>query len=188
MCAARSQLPVAESRSSERSEGTTANVASISRHRRIHKEVGAVTGISFLNAPEASGGGVLVCELKPDGACAKAGVRIGDHITKINGQKPTDRAHAVKLCDAAWKAEADGVDKNKDRCVPCSPAPCALLLCVTWSWEEDERTTHATHMCTTEDSRPQRRSPVTGWAMAWIWQAQVLAAPADSGLLDWSGG
>ena len=85
----------------------------ISRHRRIHKEVGAVTGITFVDHP--NGNGVVVSGLKTSGACAKSGVRIGDHVTKINGTKPTDRDHAVALCDAAWTADADGTDKNKDR-------------------------------------------------------------------------
>ena len=58
---------------------------------------------------------MLVSHLLDNGACLKAGVRIGDHIVKINGEKPQDEKHAVKLCDAAWTAEADGTDKNKDR-------------------------------------------------------------------------
>lgn len=87
----------------------------ISRHRRIFKEVGAVTGITFVDHPKGKEAGVVVSALTPDGACAKAGVCVGDHITKINGTRPTDQKHAVALCDAAWTAEADGTDKNKDR-------------------------------------------------------------------------
>lgn len=85
-----------------------------SRHRRIHKEVGAVTGISFADHPKGAHG-VIVSLLKSDGACARSGVRVGDHITKINGERPTDAKHAVTLCDQAWIAQADGQDKNKDR-------------------------------------------------------------------------
>jgi len=95
----------------------TGSKSAISRHRRVHKEVGAVTGISFIDHPKAGSHykGVVVSALNPDGACAKSGVRVGDHISKINGERPTDRAHAVTLCDEAWTAEADGSDKNKDR-------------------------------------------------------------------------
>jgi len=85
-----------------------------SRHRRIHKEIGAVTGISFVNAPDGHVG-VVVSALQPNGACAKAGCRVGDHVVKINGTQPQNQKHAVELCDAAWKAEADGGDRNKDR-------------------------------------------------------------------------
>lgn len=84
-----------------------------SRHRRIHKEVGAITGISFVNAPD--GHGVVVSALQSVGACAKAGCRVGDHVVKINGTQPENQKHAVELCDNAWKADADGTDKNKDR-------------------------------------------------------------------------
>lgn len=90
-----------------------ANRNPISRHRRIHKQVGAITGITFVDHPH--GKGVLVSELKTDGACYLSGVRVGDHVTKINGERPTDNKHAVELCDAAWTADADGTDKNKDR-------------------------------------------------------------------------
>jgi len=85
----------------------------VSRHRRIHKEVGAVTGISFVSHPH--GKGVLVSDLTAEGACAKSGVRVGDHITKINGERVTDHVQAASLCDSAWTAAADGTDKNKDR-------------------------------------------------------------------------
>lgn len=85
----------------------------MSRHRRVFKEVGAVTGITFIDHPK--GHGVVVSELQADGACAKSGVRLGDHVVKINGERPNDRNHAVALCDAAWTAEADGQDRNKDR-------------------------------------------------------------------------
>ena len=86
-----------------------------SRHRRIHKEVGAVTGITFIDHPKGPSEGVVVSQLAVDGACAKSGVRIGDHITKINGTRPSDRNHAVQLCDAAWTVEAREGDKNTDR-------------------------------------------------------------------------
>lgn len=85
-----------------------------SRHRRIHKEVGAVTGITFTDHPKPDHG-VVVSALTTEGACAKSGVCVGDHITKINGERVMSRDHAVTLCDAAWTAEADGTDKNKDR-------------------------------------------------------------------------
>jgi hypothetical protein len=85
----------------------------ISRHRRIHKQVGAITGVTFVDHPK--GHGVIVSDLHADGSCKSSGVRVGDHVTKINGEKPTDQKHAVALCDAAWTAEADGTDKNKDR-------------------------------------------------------------------------
>lgn len=87
----------------------------ISRHRRVHKEVGAITGVTFVDHPRGVAKGVVVSALDIKGACFKSGVRVGDHVTKINGQRPSDRAHAVQLCDAAWQAEADGTDKNKDR-------------------------------------------------------------------------
>ena len=93
--------------------GEPAPRSHISRHRRVHKEVGAVTGITFMDHPK--GNGVVVSELKPDGACFKSGVRVGDHVSKINGERPNNRDHAVSLCDSAWLAEADGTDKNKDR-------------------------------------------------------------------------
>ena len=83
-----------------------------SRHRRVHKEVGAKTGVTFIDHPK--GNGVVVSELTKDGACLSSGVRVGDHIVKINGEKPNNRAEAVKLCDAAWTAEVDG-SKNNDR-------------------------------------------------------------------------
>lgn len=86
-----------------------------SRHRRIHKEIGLVTGISFSDHPKGAAEGVVVSKLLADGACAKSGVRVGDHITKINGTRPTDCKHAVDLCDAAWTAEAREGDKNTDR-------------------------------------------------------------------------
>jgi len=95
----------------EAPEGRT--TFTISRHRRIHKEVGAVTGISFISHPQ--GKGVLVSDLTAEGACARSGVRVGDHITKINGERVTDHVQAATLCDSAWTAEADGTDKNKDR-------------------------------------------------------------------------
>ena len=100
---------------SEAPEGSRSRVppVAVSRHRRIHKEVGAVTGISFMSHPQ--GKGVLVSDLTKEGACAKSGVQVGDHITKINGERVTDPAQAASLCDAAWTAEADGTDKNKDR-------------------------------------------------------------------------
>lgn len=85
----------------------------ISRHRRIHKQVGAITGVTFVDHPK--GHGVIVSDLHADGSCKSSGVRVGDHVTKINGEKPADQKHAVALCDAAWTAEADGTDKNKDR-------------------------------------------------------------------------
>lgn len=90
----------------------------VSRHRRVHKEIGAVTGISFVDVPPGADGrghGVLVSALSAEGGCAKSGVCVGDHVTKINGEVPRNHAHAVELCDAAWTAEADGTDKNKDR-------------------------------------------------------------------------
>jgi S1-C subfamily serine protease len=86
-----------------------------SRHRRVRKEIGAVTGITFIDHPQGPAEGVVVSQLSADGACAKSGVRIGDHITKINGTRPSDRSHAVELCDAAWTAEAREGDKNTDR-------------------------------------------------------------------------
>ena len=86
-----------------------------SRHRRVRKEIGAVTGITFIDHPKGPAEGVVVSQLSADGACAKSGVRIGDHITKINGTRPSDRSHAVELCDAAWTAEAREGDKNTDR-------------------------------------------------------------------------
>ena len=86
-----------------------------SRHRRVRKEVGAVTGVTFQDHPKGASEGVVVSELLADGACAKAGVRVGDHITKINGTRPSDRQHAVTLCDDAWTAEAREGDKNTDR-------------------------------------------------------------------------
>mmetsp|Transcript_26519 Transcript_26519/g.53284 ORF Transcript_26519/g.53284 Transcript_26519/m.53284 type:complete len:244 (-) Transcript_26519:540-1271(-) len=92
---------------------TNAERNPISRHRRIHKEIGAVTGVSFMDHPQ--GRGVLVSALNPQGACATSGVRVGDHVTKINGERPTGSKHAVDLCDAAWTTVADGTDKNKDR-------------------------------------------------------------------------
>lgn len=72
----------------------------ISRHRRIFKEVGAVTGITFVDHPKGKEAGVVVSALTPDGACAKAGVCVGDHITKINGTRPGPEARgcAVRRC------------------------------------------------------------------------------------------
>ena len=49
-----------------------------SRHRRVHKEVGAITGVTFIDHPK--GHGVVVSELEVEGACARSGVRIGDHM------------------------------------------------------------------------------------------------------------
>jgi len=89
--------------------------SAISRHRRVHKEVGLITGITFIDHPNKNERGVVVSMLKADGACSRSGVRVGDHVTKINGERPANAAHSVKLCDAAWIAEADGSDKNKDR-------------------------------------------------------------------------
>jgi membrane-associated protease RseP (regulator of RpoE activity) len=77
--------------------------------------VGAVTGIAFIDHPKGGEEGVVVSKLAADGACAKAGVRVGDHIVKINGTRPTNRDHAVALCDHAWTAAAQEGDKNTDR-------------------------------------------------------------------------
>ena len=109
------EMTVAETESIRASRANSGPVlpSTISRHRRIHKEVGAITGISFIDAP--LGDGVVVSNLKADGACAKAGVRVGDHIKKINGEIVTNQKQAVAQCDAAWTVEADGSDKNKDR-------------------------------------------------------------------------
>ena len=97
----------------EQPAGTDPPKNHVSRHRRVHKEVGAITGVTFIDHPK--GHGVVVNVLDPEGACAKSGVRVGDHVVKINGERPKDKDHAVTLCDAAWLAEADGTDKNKDR-------------------------------------------------------------------------
>lgn len=85
----------------------------VSRHRRVFKEVGAITGLTLVDHPK--GNGVVVSALTEDGACKRSGVRVGDHISKINGERPASRDHAVALIDNAWTAVADGEDKNKDR-------------------------------------------------------------------------
>lgn len=86
----------------------------IPRHRRVHKEAGAMLGLTLTDHPTVKGVAV-VKSLAADGACAKQGVRVGDMIIKINGTKVENHKQAIKMAEKAWVAPADGVDHNKDR-------------------------------------------------------------------------
>ena len=85
----------------------------VPRHRRVYKEKDAVVGLTLMDHPVHPG--VVVKTLDPNGSCLKHGVRVGDHILKINGKKPKDHREGIVLIDEAWTSQVDGEDKNKDR-------------------------------------------------------------------------
>lgn len=100
----------------EDGDGATANGEKkkkheVPRHRRVYKEVGATLGLKLMDHPVHPG--VVVKELAATGSCLKHGVRVGDHIVKVNGAKPADHKDAMRMIDQAWAIEAE--DPSKDR-------------------------------------------------------------------------
>jgi len=55
--------------------------------------------VTVINHPVYSG--VIISNLGPDGACARHGLKVGDHVLKINDIRTTDHRTAVWLADSA---------------------------------------------------------------------------------------
>ena len=97
-------------------EGTVEDTAASTkdhRHRRVLKHgPGQKLGVTLSTHPTLAGV-YIVSDLVLDDACARNGVRVGDLISKVNGERMANVNQAVKRIDDIWSHEA--ADPTKDR-------------------------------------------------------------------------
>lgn len=74
--------------------------------RRVHKEAGTALGLSLMDHPKTTTG-VVVQGMADGGACFTHGVRVGDHILKINDTSPANHQHAMRMIEDVWKSDAE---------------------------------------------------------------------------------